>query len=63
MQCELTAKIRLESPCGQSRVARQFACLFEFGTIRESIVDGLHLLEDPRLSGLTVRKRKICRKS
>ena len=55
MQYELTITLRLESNSSQNRVAKQFTSLFDFGTVKESIVDGLHLLEDPRLVDITVR--------
>ena len=55
MQYELTITLRLESTSTQDRVAKQINSLFEFGTIKESIVDGLHLLEDPRLVDISVR--------
>jgi len=57
MQCELTITFRLESSASPDRVANQFTSLFEFGTIKESLVDGLQLLEDPRLIDISVRDK------
>ncbi len=54
MQYELTIKILINSPFGKERIARQMESLFEFGTISESVVDGLGLDETPRLSGVNV---------
>jgi hypothetical protein len=55
MNYELTVTMKLKSGYSQDRVAKKLACLFEFGTIKESIVDGLRLLEDPRLVVISVR--------
>jgi hypothetical protein len=49
MQYELTINLRLKSRRSQDRVARQLVALFECGTVRESIAEGLHLREDPHL--------------
>jgi len=57
MRYELTVTIKLDSRCNQDRVAQQFTSLFEFGTIRESIAEGLHLQSDPRLVGVSVQKQ------
>jgi len=54
MQYELTITLSLESNPDQDRVTKQFASLFDFGTVKESIVDGLQLLEDPRLISISV---------
>jgi hypothetical protein len=54
MQYELTLKILIDSPFDKERVARQMESLFEFGTIGESIVDGLGLDETPRLSSVSI---------
>ncbi|MFH1758030.1 MAG: hypothetical protein ABH969_08285 [Pseudomonadota bacterium] len=54
MKYELTLKIAIETPLGKERVARQVESLFEFGTIGESIVDGLGLDENPRLSSVSI---------
>jgi hypothetical protein len=54
MQYELTLKIVIDTPLGKERVARQVESLFEFGTIGESIVDGLGLDETPRLSSVSI---------
>ena len=58
MQYELTVTMQLESGCEQDRVAKQFESLFEFGTIRESIAEGLKLLKDPRLVTVTVKRKQ-----
>jgi len=55
MQHEVTITLRLESSCGRDRVGKQLASLFDFGTIKESIVDGLQLLDDPRVVDISVR--------
>ena len=55
MQYELTITMRLESDSTQDHLAKQVDSLFEFGTITESIVDGLQLLEDPRLVDVSVQ--------
>jgi len=55
MQYELTITLRLDSDSTQDRLAKQVDSLFEYGTIKESIVDGLQLLEDPRLVDISVR--------
>jgi hypothetical protein len=57
MQYELTITLRLESDSSQDRVTKQLTSLFDFGTVKESIVDGLQLLEDPRFVGLSVRRK------
>jgi hypothetical protein len=52
MKYELTIVLELESRRSQERVARQFTSLFNFGTIKETIADGLHLPDDPTLLGV-----------
>ncbi len=54
MQYELTLKMVIETPLDKERVAHQVESLFEFGTIGESIVDGLGLDETPRLSSVSI---------
>jgi hypothetical protein len=56
MKYELTIKLQLESRSHQEHVAKQFTALFDFGTVRESIVDGLKLTEEPRLLGVSVQR-------
>jgi hypothetical protein len=58
MKYELTVTLRLDSRCSQERVARQFEDLFESGTIRESIAEGLHLRDDPHLVSVSVLTRQ-----
>ena len=57
MQYELTIKMLVKSKFDEERVVHQFESLFEFGSIRESIAEGLKLLEDPRLSDVAIAKR------
>lgn len=54
MHYELTLKMLIDTPFDKERVARQIQSLFEFGTIGESIVDGLGLDETPRLSSVSI---------
>ena len=54
MHYELILKILIDSPFDKERVVHQMKSLFEFGTIGESIVDGLHLDETPRLSSVSI---------
>ena len=54
MRYEVTLKILIRSRSEGECVARQIESLFDFGTIRESIVDALSLNEDPRLSSVDV---------
>ncbi len=54
MRYELTLKIVIKSPHDEDRVAHQIESLFEFGTIGESIADGLKLNECPRLSSVSI---------
>ena len=56
MHYELTIKMQLDSDQSQDRVAKLFESLFGFGTIKESIVDGLQLLDDPRLVAVDVTR-------
>jgi hypothetical protein len=58
MHYELTITMRLESGYGKDRVAKMFASLFDFGTIRESIADGLKLRQDPRLVAVSVQSKR-----
>jgi hypothetical protein len=53
---ELTLKILVKSPHDEDRVAHQMESLFEFGTITESIADGLKLNECPRLTSVSVKR-------
>jgi hypothetical protein len=55
MQYEVTLKILVDSPFEKERVTHQVKCLFEFGTIAESLADGLGLGENPRLSSVTIK--------
>jgi hypothetical protein len=55
MQYELTLKIAIQSPYGADRVARQMESVFEFGTVKEAIAEGLRLLPDPRLVDVAIQ--------
>jgi hypothetical protein len=57
MKHELTIRFLVESPADPERVVQQMEMLFEHGTIRESIAEGLHLDEDPRLLDVAVQPR------
>jgi hypothetical protein len=48
--------MRLDSDRSEDRIAKLFESLFEFGTIKESIADGLQLLDDPRLVTVAVAR-------
>ncbi len=54
MSHEVTVTMRLNSSQSCSRIEKLLESLFEFGTIKESIADGLHLLEDPHLLQIDV---------
>jgi hypothetical protein len=58
MHYELNVTITLESDCDPERVAKQFESLFEFGTIKEAIAEGLRLGDDPRLVGVAVKAER-----
>jgi len=49
MEYELIVRMRVRSPNSAYRVAKQFESVFEFGTVREAITEGLRLLEEPHL--------------
>lgn len=55
MKYKLTVTLSLESRYGEERIAKQFASLFEFGTVKESIADALRLGNDPRLIDVSVQ--------
>ena len=55
MNYEVTLSFKVDSPYSEERVGRQTECLFEFGTMRESIADGLDLDEEPSLISVDVR--------
>jgi len=57
MKYELTITMSVESRHHRDRVARQFASLFDFGTIKESIAEGLKLRNDPRLVAVLVQSK------
>jgi hypothetical protein len=57
MRYELTITIQLDSCHGQDRVAKLFKSVFQFGTIKEAIAEGLQLLNDPRLLAVAVKRK------
>lgn len=61
MQYELTLKMVIDTPRDKERVVHQIESLFEFGTIGESIVDGLKLNESPRLTSVSVKRASTSR--
>lgn len=61
MKFELTLKFYVDSVNDRDRVAKLLESVFEFGTVKEAIAEGLHLLKDPQLLSVRVRhnsKRK-----
>ena len=56
MRYIITATIQLGSGRDEDRVAKLFESVFEFGTIKEAIAEGLQLLDDPRLLSVDVKK-------
>jgi len=57
MNYVLTATIQLDSRHDQDRVAKLFESVFEFGTIKEAIAEGLQLGNDPRLLAVDVKRK------
>ena len=57
MNYELTVTMQLDSHRDQDRVTKLFESVFEFGTIKESIAEGLQLLNDPRLVAVAVKRK------
>ena len=57
MRYELNVTIQLDSRRDEDRVAKLFESLFEFGTIKESIAEGLQLLNDPRLLAVDLKRK------
>jgi hypothetical protein len=57
MNYELTVTIQLDSSHDQDRVAKLFKSVFEYGTIKEAIAEGLQLLSDPRLLAVAVKRK------
>ncbi len=56
MQYELTMRMTVNSSCDTNRVAKQTEAVFEFGTVKEAIAEGLRLNDDPHLVDVLVRK-------
>ena len=61
MHYELTATIQLNSRHDPDRLGKLFESLFEFGTIKESIAEGLRLGDDPRLLAVDVKRKTKAR--
>jgi hypothetical protein len=57
MRYGVSVTIELESRRDGDGVARQFASLFDFGTIKESIADGLRLQSEPKLLHVSVQRK------
>ncbi len=55
MRHQLTITLEVKSRCTEARIAKQFESLFEFGTIKESIAEGLRLETDPWLLAVAVK--------
>jgi hypothetical protein len=56
MHYELTVTMRFDSDRSEGRIVKLFESLFEFGTMKESIAEGLQLLDDPRLLTIAVAR-------
>ncbi len=54
MLYELTIRMLVESPHDENRIASQAESVCEFGTVMESIADGLKLDHNPRLRNIEV---------
>jgi hypothetical protein len=63
MRYVITATIQLDSRRDEDRVANLFESVFEFGTIKEAIAEGLQLLADPRLLTVDVKRKTRVRKT
>jgi hypothetical protein len=63
MRYVITATIQLDSRRDEDRVAKLFESVFEFGTIKEAIAEGLQLLDDPRLLAVDVKRKTRGRKT
>lgn len=61
MKRELVVRILVDSSVDDDRLVRQFESLFEFGTARETIAEGLHLLKDPRLLSVVATRPTLRR--
>ncbi len=59
MQYELTIKLLLESPFDENRVMRQTESLFAFGTVLESVAEGLKLDTDPHFLSVAVSATSV----
>ena len=59
MRYEVTLTLRFRSHKDEDRIIRGFESLFEFGTIKDSISDGLHLLDDTRLIAVDVKRMSM----
>jgi hypothetical protein len=63
MRYIITATIQLDSRRDEDRVAKLFESVFEFGTIKEAIAEGLQLQVDPRLLAVDVKRKTRGRKT
>lgn len=63
MRYVITATIQLDSRRDEDLVAKLFESVFEFGTIKEAIAEGLQLLDDPRLLAVDVKRKTRGRKT
>ena len=63
MRYVITATIQLDSRRDEDRVAKLVESVFEFGTIKEAIAEGLQLLDDPRLLAVDVKRKTRGRKT
>ncbi|MCI0361449.1 MAG: hypothetical protein L0211_23450 [Planctomycetaceae bacterium] len=52
----VTLELKLESENEPDRIERQARSLFHFGTMAESLADGLKLMEDPMLLSVEVEQ-------
>jgi hypothetical protein len=58
MTYEVTLKLEINSGFSKDRVERQIKSLFQWGTVKESFADGLHILDDPDLISVNVTERR-----
>jgi hypothetical protein len=63
MRYVITATIQLDSRRDEDRVAKLIESVFEFGTIKGAIAEGLQLLDDPRLLAVDVKRKTRGRKT
>ena len=56
MKREVILRLLVDSPVDEDRLLDQIEAVFEFGTIREAIAEGLKLDVDPSLVSVQVRR-------